>query len=151
MRWLQAHKNWTRTDCLTFPYARNDRGYGVVLFQGKIGGAHRAMCFLAHGAPSSDELVAAHSCGMGHTGCVNPGHLRWATQVENAQDLAVHRDLGIAAPTPSRLSSADCQAIVAMKGREYMRVTARRFGISESMVCRIQKGNRRKITTKALA
>lgn len=57
------------------------------------------MCILAHGEPPSPEHVAAHSCGQGHEGCVNPGHLRWATVAENIADTLKHgtrRTLGLA-------------------------------------------------------
>jgi hypothetical protein len=48
------------------------------------------MCLLAHGEPPSAEHQAAHSCGKGHLGCVNPKHLRWATPSENINDQLAH-------------------------------------------------------------
>jgi hypothetical protein len=150
-KWLYDNAMHAGDDCLIFPFARNNHGYGALKFEGRIMAASRAMCIIAHGHPPDPSLVAAHSCGKGHTGCVNPKHLRWATYAENALDLAEHREAGIAPPHPSRLNSADCRDIIASKGREFMWQTAKRYGISESMVCRIQKGNRRANVLKGVA
>lgn len=151
LEWLQAHKDWAGDACLIFPYARNDKGYGAVLFDGKVGGAHRAMCHIAHGAAPTPQHVAAHSCGKGTDGCVHPQHLRWATHEDNALDLTLHREAGVAPPSPSRLTSEQCRSISDLRGKERLKATAARFGISESMVCRIQRGNRRQAAIKRLA
>lgn len=73
-------------DCVTWPYSRNPQGYGQTYFCGEVMGAHRVMCILAHGSPPSPSHQAAHSCGRGSGGCVNPEHLRWATAKENIAD-----------------------------------------------------------------
>jgi hypothetical protein len=52
--------------------------------------AHRLMCQLAHGDPPTPDHIAAHSCGRGHEGCVNPNHLSWKTYSENELDKRVH-------------------------------------------------------------
>jgi len=73
-------------DCVFWPYTRNSFGYAM--HAGKQ--AHREICRLAHGEPPDPKLLCAHSCGNGHLGCVNPSHLRWATQKENMQDAVHH-------------------------------------------------------------
>lgn len=80
---------FTGDECLTWPYARTLAGYGALKLNGQLT-VSRFVCELAHGAPSSEDLVAAHSCGKGHEGCVNPKHLRWATQKENMADKIIH-------------------------------------------------------------
>jgi hypothetical protein len=140
--WLQSHAAYQGDDCLEFPYARKPSGYGALKFEGRIMAASRAMCILAHGHPASEELVAAHSCGNGHLGCVNPKHLRWATALENAQDLVKHREMGIR-PLQSGVDMDRVTDIMRVRGLEPQKVTAARHGISASMVCRIQRGNRR--------
>lgn len=85
--WLIAHKDHAEDECLIWPFFRvNDRGYG------RIGRrlAHREMCRLAHGEPPFDGALATHECGNGHGGCVNPGHLVWATSQKNASDKGIH-------------------------------------------------------------
>jgi len=77
-------------ECLIWPYTRHPVGYGLVGFGGRLTYAHRVMCAAAHGAPPSDDRVTAHSCGNGYGGCVNPNHLRWATQAENLSDKIAH-------------------------------------------------------------
>lgn len=89
--WLYSHAAHTGEECLQWPFAHRGNGYGILTaFSGKVVSAHREMCEAAHGKPPSLEHIAAHSCGNGHKGCVNPRHLRWATQLENAADRIVH-------------------------------------------------------------
>lgn len=142
LKWLEDHVGWKEEPCLIFPYSKVERGYGAVLFRGRTVGAHRAMCILAHGEPE-DKMVAAHSCGRGLDGCVNPTHLHWATTQQNAIELAHHRQIGIAPPLKSGVRAEDARVIASLRGKERLKTTADRYGISESMVCRIQRGNRR--------
>tara|TARA_R100000655_G_scaffold109815_2_gene165676 strand:+ start:900 stop:1223 length:324 start_codon:yes stop_codon:yes gene_type:complete len=48
------------------------------------------MCEKVNGPPPTPEHHAAHSCGKGHDGCVNPKHLYWATPKQNARDKITH-------------------------------------------------------------
>lgn len=78
-------------DCLPWPYSRNENGYGTLYApKGETTVASRAVCELVHGPAPSDTHMAAHSCGKGHEGCVNPKHLRWATPLENSADKVIH-------------------------------------------------------------
>lgn len=77
-------------ECLIWPFSRNTDGYGQLNDEGRTTSAHRFICRAVHGEPSSSGLEAAHSCGNGHLGCVNPAHLRWATRVENIHDCIDH-------------------------------------------------------------
>lgn len=90
-RWLEANFGFEGSDCLIWPFARNKRdGRGMLKFRGLSMSSARAMCILANGAPPTPRHEAAHSCGNGHEGCVNPNHLRWATKKENADDRVMH-------------------------------------------------------------
>ena len=73
-------------DCLPWPFFCNDKGYAAWTVDGRPQPAARVICEMVNGAPPSPAHVAAHSCFMGHMGCVNPKHLRWATQSENEMD-----------------------------------------------------------------
>lgn len=84
--WLKHHVSFDRDECLRWPFAYRSNGYGSVTLEGRHTTASRAMCLLAHGEPKVSSMDAAHSCGNGHLGCVNPKHLRWATHLENMAD-----------------------------------------------------------------
>ena len=77
-------------DCVQWPFGRTPNGYGRILIQGQKRVASRVVCEVAHGAPPTPDHQAAHSCGKGHEGCVNPLHLRWATPEENRADMIAH-------------------------------------------------------------
>lgn len=88
LRSLIGHKG---DDCIPWPMARNPNGRGYVGFNGghpKL--AHRVMCELAHGPAPEGKPEAAHTCGKGHEGCVNPNHLEWKSKAENQQDKRRH-------------------------------------------------------------
>lgn len=86
LKWLLSHVEWSEDDCLVWPFARSSKGYG------QLGGdnAHRRMCEAVCGPAPSPVHQAAHNCGKGHLGCVNPSHVRWATIAENSADMQVH-------------------------------------------------------------
>ncbi len=73
--------------CVTWPFKRTKYGYGMLAVDGKDTFAHRYICILVHGEPPDPKSEAAHSCGKGHEGCVNPAHLYWATRKQNAEDM----------------------------------------------------------------
>lgn len=89
--WLEAHVGYTADECLIWPFSRQQDGRaGGVKVNGKNVMAARVMCEMAHGKPPSPDHEAAHSCGKGNEGCINPSHLRWATPVENKADMIEH-------------------------------------------------------------
>lgn len=51
-------------------------------YHGKVCKPVRLTCLVTHGAPPSDQHRAAHTCGRGNKGCVNPRHIVWKTQSE---------------------------------------------------------------------
>jgi len=70
--------------CWPWLGAMSPSGYGVMGLGGRALGtvsAHRASWILHHG--DSPECDLDHACG--NRGCVNPGHLRPASRVENSQ------------------------------------------------------------------
>lgn len=76
--------------CLTWPFGRDGNGYADIHNPGGTRKAHRLICELAHGAPPTPDHQAAHSCGKGHLGCVNPQHLAWKTSSQNQLDRVGH-------------------------------------------------------------
>lgn len=86
-------KRWLNTDtytCLLWPYAVNNKGYGVMRFKGKAVTVHRRMCTEANGPPPTDRHEAAHTCGRGRNGCANKRHLTWKTTADNELDKLQH-------------------------------------------------------------
>lgn len=84
--WIEAHKDYPHEDwCLVWPFSRDPRiGRGAfAAAEGESPWAHRIMCEAVNGPPPPDKPQAAHSCGNGHLGCVNPRHLSWASNSEN--------------------------------------------------------------------
>lgn len=144
--WLEARLGFDGDECLIWPFSRNKAGYGQVHFRGKQANAHRAMCFLAHGEPPTPTHEAAHSCGRGHEGCVNPRHLSWKTHVENEADKREHGTLRLGEHHwNARLSDSQVAAL-----REFSHTVKDRgalgelFGISRNSTYSLLRHNARR-------
>lgn len=141
IEWLENNVGYSGDDCLIWPFARNIWGYGVLSIDGKRTTASRAMCYLAHGVPPSESMEAAHFCGRGGDGCVNPKHLRWATSIENQTDRIGHGTSNRGARNGfSKLSNEEIIAIRDMAGKEPQKEIAKKFGISACHVSKILNG-----------
>jgi hypothetical protein len=85
--WLSRHLgNGADEGCLTWPFAKNQYGYALVRWDGKLQLVSRIVCEHVHGPAPTPEHEAAHSCEKGHLGCIDGAHLRWATHVDNHGD-----------------------------------------------------------------
>lgn len=128
-------------DCLRWPYAKMTKGYGVLEMDGQRWNASRLVCTLVHGAPPTHEHVAAHSCGKGHLGCVNPRHLGWKTPVENEADKVQHGTLRIGARNPqSKLTEQDVREIRLLVPTMRQCDIARKFGVTEKAIEALRRG-----------
>jgi len=138
-RWIEAHVCYSGDNCLKWPFDVSNHGRGTVQINNKSMSAPRAMCMLAHGDPPSPQHQAAHSCGKGHDGCMNPRHLSWKTPKENEADKVAHGTLrrGSAINT-SKLSEDDVRAIRKMIGTVSGIEIARAWGITATMVSNIK-------------
>jgi hypothetical protein len=135
IKWIRDHQNYQHKDwCLMWPFYRL-RGYGSFGYLGKSYYAHRFMCELIHGKPPTDKHQAAHSCGNGHLGCVNPHHLSWKTQSENQLDCRDHGTQGKNLDgNRGRLTPELADEIRAMKGIKTQWQLAEEYRISESTI-----------------
>lgn len=89
--WIEDHKDYPHDYCLIWPFARESRvGRGMMDGAGNRRWAHRVMCEAIHGPAPADKPQAAHSCGNGDQGCVNPRHLSWASNSENQRQRYAH-------------------------------------------------------------
>ena len=79
--WIDKHAGHSGSECLKWPYS-TARGYGYCHIDGKYASVSRHMCKIRN--------EAAHICGNGHLGCVNPSHLEWKTSAENKEDQLRH-------------------------------------------------------------
>lgn len=122
-------------DCLTWPYTCDPNGRASMYHEGKTTAVHRLACIAVHGEPPSPAHEAAHSCGNGHLGCVNPRHLRWATKVENEADKREHGTIMRGEKVPSaKLTEAQVREIIQLYGTKPAHEIGSMFGVSESTV-----------------
>lgn len=130
--WLAAHVAYQGSDCLQWPFSRDGRvGRGRLGHEGKMWWAHRLMCLLANGEPPTPQHQAAHNCGKGHYGCVNPRHLEWKTNSANQIDRRKNGNmLRNRRGVRGNLSKAQQQEIVALKGQMTQVAIAAKFGVS---------------------
>lgn len=132
VRSVAAH---TGTECLFWPFGRDKDGYGTVRNKGQKRGAHRVVCEMVHGEAPSGEHEAAHSCGNGHLGCVNPIHLSWKTHAQNTAESSW-----------TKLSADDVHRIRLLRGVISQREIAAHFGCVPSHISMIHAGHSRKET-----
>jgi hypothetical protein len=132
IQFLKGLLTYQGDDCVVWPLSRDGRvGRGRVGWNGKQYWAHRLMCILAHGEPPTPEHQAAHECGKGHYGCVNPRHLSWKTNSENQLDRAKNGNaLRSSTGNHSALTPAQIETIRALKGRKTQMQIAGMFGVS---------------------
>ncbi|QEH79942.1 hypothetical protein EIK56_18115 [Sphingomonas sp. C8-2] len=135
LAWLKNRKKWSGNECLIWPFAERGQGYGGVSFEGRNERAHRVMCILAHGPAPSPEHEAAHSCGKGHQGCVNPRHLSWKTRSGNQQDRVGHGTHNRGERSAMQvLTEPQVVEIRSLHHRESQVSLAARFGVSRSTI-----------------
>lgn len=140
MAWLLAHIDHTGDDCLSWPFSRDHRGYGRITDEGVQRSASRTMCALAYGPPTDDDMQAAHSCGNGHLGCINPKHLRWDTVTGNHADKIVHgTEIKGSDQWQAKLTEDEVRHIRASRGAILQRDLAERFGVSQTAISKIQR------------
>ena len=134
--WLHAHANYSGNDCLKWPFnTAKTTGYGKILFRGRHMPASRAMCIIAHDDPPTPKHQAAHECGKGHEGCVNPKHLCWAPPYRNLQDRMKHG-------TGRHLTEKQKKEIAALARTVSGCEIARLYGFSQSTISRFLTGAR---------
>lgn len=90
LQWIFDHLDHAGDECLRWPFGTDSGGYGIIRYKGRTRGVHNLICEIVHGEKPSSMHETAHSCGNGSDACVHPGHLRWATPVENNADKEDH-------------------------------------------------------------
>lgn len=122
-------------NCIEWPFARNEHGYGITTLNGKTAKAHRVAFSIHHGVFPA-ELKVMHKCD--NPACVNPDHLCVGTQSENLADM---RSKG-RTPTGENHKNSKLTACLVIDARAKYRA-----GMSVSSLakeCRVDWGTMRK-------
>lgn len=118
----------------------NKDGYGEFFFAGEMQGAHELAVTFSTGEIKDPALDTCHSCD--NPPCCNPGHLRFATRLENVAD-AVQRGRvrsGEAHPF-SRLTKAIVTEIRVRRANGALQKTlAADYGVSYAYISEIVNG-----------
>lgn len=128
-------------DCVLWPHAVNDSGYGRLFVGGRSCRVHVLACEYHHGTRPSPRHEVAHSCGV--RACLNYRHLRWATPKENNDDMYAHgtrwRKLTWEQVEEIRRRHAD--------GTGTHRGMAAEYGVSRTTISNILSGKNWKVRT----
>ena len=129
VQFLRSMVGHNGNECVLWPYCKDGNGRGQCAFNGRLVLAHRFLCEIVNGKPPSARHHAAHSCGNGHLGCVNPNHLSWKTQAENEADKRNHGRSGHGHDTMATLTQDQIAEIRASRGVVPAEMLAKRFGL----------------------
>ena len=130
------------SDCLIWPFGRLGNGYAMVNLPGRSSVVSRIVCETIHGL-GDPALDAAHTCGNGHGGCVNPHHLVWKTRTENMADTLLHGTRRRGERNPRVKLTADAvREIRTMRLSFTQQAIADKFGVSRLTVSSILNGKR---------
>lgn len=133
--WIKAHLDYTHEEwCLKWPWGLNQGGYAQVGKQATL--VHRIMCEHRHGPAPADKPFAAHECGNGTKGCVNPRHVFWKSHSENMFDMHRHTPRG----RRYKLTPEQVDEIRGLQGRARIRDIAEQFSINAVTVRQIHSG-----------
>ncbi len=140
-KWLESVVRAPKTDdCIEWPFAKRDNGYGQIFWRGTKTTQNRVVCVLAHGEPIHDTLEAAHECG--NKSCCNPSHITWKTHAANIADKLIHGTHIQGSKIPwSKLTEADIPTIRGMLASGVsMGKTAKTYGVAKGSIEDIKYG-----------
>jgi len=142
-KWFEENLSHVGDECVVWPFggAPDHHGYRRIKIKrsGKVHPVPRAIAIEAHGVPPSETHQAAHTCGRGDIGCVNPSHIYWATPQENQLDRRKHgTDPRGVRQNTAKLTEEDVRLIRRLHGEAYQADIAKEFGVSRDTVQQIQ-------------
>ena len=136
--YLENVLKFNAEDCLAWPYTRTSSGYGQITIEGRRHNVSRYVCMVVQGPPPTPEHIAAHNCGKGHLGCVNPKHIAWKTPSENQNDRNTHgTDMRGEQHHQAKLTEQKIRKIRDLAHTHTNAAIAKMFGVSFGQVGRI--------------
>lgn len=133
-RFIDKIRRGTSEECWEWTASKTSFGYGKLLVDGKLVGAHRLAFELWQGAIPAG-LSVLHSCD--NPSCVNPNHLFLGTQKDNIQDCIAKRRLCPGAGVRhARSSFTEKQILEIRELAQHIshRELARRMGVSSQCI-----------------
>lgn len=132
-------------ECLAFPFSRNAEGRGHISERAYgTSQAHVYVLEQTQGQKPTPRHECCHRCGLGHEGCVNPGHLYWGTRAKNVDDRKVH---GVFVPPPLKRGKSNGNAVLQETEARAIKGSAARgidladvYGVSPGTVSAIRTG-----------
>lgn len=121
-------------ECIFWPFSRNKDGYPHM--DRTVAGSSsvcNVICQRVYGPAPTPKHEAAHECGNGRLGCINPKHLRWATHRENMDDAISHGSMNRGETNcNARLTEASIPLIREMRGTP--KAIGIEFGVSQATI-----------------
>lgn len=131
--------------CTEWLWGRDEKGYGLMWFEGATRRVHRVAYCLANGLSLSDisGMVIRHKCD--NPGCCNPDHLEDGTQKENVADMFLrgrdNRPMG-QVHHKARLSEGQAKEILDRFTGAFGEINklAKEFGVHRTTVSKLLSG-----------
>lgn len=143
-RWVQTRVAELLVDpspeCVLVPWELKNGSYGKITVNGtKMRLNHAVLVLSGRPRPLSNE-VTRHLCG--NVPCINPGHIKVGTHLENSADCERHGRIAYGNKMPqTRITDDQVREIRA--STEPPTVIGRRLGVHPSTVSNIRNGHRR--------
>ena len=135
--WAKVQKS---EGCWVWTAAALPRGYGRFFWRGKPRYAHRVSLEMS-GVSVPDDRLVMHTCD--NPRCVNPSHLRVATQTENMRDAAAKgRTVNVQDWTGERNPKAKLSAAQVVEigmSKDRTKLLSDRFGVSTVRIQQIRR------------
>lgn len=127
------------SECVPWPYAKSDRGYGKVWFEGRHYAAHRLAWEIFNGRKLAKGMVAAHQPQVCHNpSCINPLHLREASNKENQTDRVLD-GTELRGQKTSKCKLTEQQVLKIRQDPRALKEIADMYGVSISAISLIRR------------
>lgn len=144
-RWTQTTKErlFSKTalasnGCIEWHGCANQKGYGMMVYKGRIHAAHRVSWQL-HFGEIAEGLLVLHHCD--NPCCVNPDHLFLGTNQDNMDDMKSKGRQRTPRGEESKRSKLTWAAVREIRASSAgLRALARRFKVTEQTIWWVRSG-----------